>query len=296
LSGVFSWHNFRGTSWRLLIEPRMRVGQATPLRLQVRNAKTQLPSYGLTFHIATTSSAQRLHIPIQGALEPASEQVLEHLHTPLARGREVVEMAEVESLFPFGFLRKSITGGGPLESSLVWPRRVDYSFVPPARATTRQQGERAVRRGQGTELMGLRDYRHGDPQRLVHWKATARLGRLLVRETAEELGQSYSLWVGAAASEWRGEAQFETLCAVAGSLAEDLYMRGVLGTCGVAGGAPTTIRRLSDLHNFLDALALLEPGEAVGATPPARSRLITFRPLRNGGVGILVDGNEAGTA
>lgn len=40
--------------------------------------------------------------------------------------------------------------------------------------------------GTGVEVMRLRDYRAGDPPRVVDWKATARAGRLISREFAQE--------------------------------------------------------------------------------------------------------------
>jgi len=36
--------------------------------------------------------------------------------------------------------------------------------------------------GQGQDLFGLREYRHGDPVRLVHWKASARQQKLIIKE------------------------------------------------------------------------------------------------------------------
>ncbi|MEB3859918.1 MAG: DUF58 domain-containing protein, partial [Desulfurococcales archaeon] len=51
----------------------------------------------------------------------------------------------------------------------------------------RRIGEGAVRdKGFGIELYQLRDYREGDPAKLIDWKATARIGRLIVRETLTE--------------------------------------------------------------------------------------------------------------
>lgn len=44
--------------------------------------------------------------------------------------------------------------------------------------------------GQGIEYHGTREYIPGDPMRLVEWKATARLSRLMVKECLEELSSS----------------------------------------------------------------------------------------------------------
>ncbi len=45
------------------------------------------------------------------------------------------------------------------------------------------------RRGEGTEFHQLREYRQGDPQRAIDWKATARTARLIAREYEEEKDQ-----------------------------------------------------------------------------------------------------------
>jgi uncharacterized protein (DUF58 family) len=45
------------------------------------------------------------------------------------------------------------------------------------------------RRGEGTEFHQLREYRQGDPQRAIDWKATARTARLIAKEYEEEKDQ-----------------------------------------------------------------------------------------------------------
>ena len=78
-----------------------------------------------------------------------------------------------------------------------WSRKFDVKQrlkVVPARLRgaehgpgTRSQGERAQRgAGAGFELLGLRDYRPGDPLRAIDWKATARSQRYTVRMHSEE--------------------------------------------------------------------------------------------------------------
>lgn len=43
-----------------------------------------------------------------------------------------------------------------------------------------------ARIGVGTEVVGVREHRPGDPLRYIHWRSTARAGRLIVKEFAEE--------------------------------------------------------------------------------------------------------------
>ncbi|HEY2682574.1 MAG TPA: DUF58 domain-containing protein [Steroidobacteraceae bacterium] len=58
----------------------------------------------------------------------------------------------------------------------------------------------AVQAGGGAEVLRLRDYREGDPPRLVDWKATARAGRLISRDYSQERGLSIVLLVDAGRS------------------------------------------------------------------------------------------------
>ena len=56
---------------------------------------------------------------------------------------------------------------------------------PPFPLNDQNQGKRLVA-GDGDEYAGLRDYRSGDPQRQIAWKASARHDSLLVRESERE--------------------------------------------------------------------------------------------------------------
>lgn len=54
-------------------------------------------------------------------------------------------------------------------------------------AGSRRTGEQRARvAGTGTEIFQLREYRHGDPLRLIDWKASARRGRPISRDMTED--------------------------------------------------------------------------------------------------------------
>ena len=69
-------------------------------------------------------------------------------------------------------------------SPTVVPDIIDRSSRVPGDA--HGGGGRAQRTGGSAEIAQLRDYRQGDPLRVVDWKASARRGRLISRELAEE--------------------------------------------------------------------------------------------------------------
>lgn len=51
----------------------------------------------------------------------------------------------------------------------------------------------ALKSGDSTEFMGLREYRHGDPVKHIDWKSSARSGQTVVREYQDEYFSRYGL-------------------------------------------------------------------------------------------------------
>ncbi len=86
--------------------------------------------------------------------------------------------------------------GGPLGLAW-WPRELKFSrqvrVLPDlfhSAAEVRGMAAAGVRAGtelgSGAEVLRLREYRRGDPPRIVDWKATARAGRLISRDFAQD--------------------------------------------------------------------------------------------------------------
>ncbi|MDX2109251.1 MAG: DUF58 domain-containing protein [Verrucomicrobiota bacterium] len=296
LSGLLSWMNFKGTRWRLSLERHFRAGDTTSVKIEVSNSKTFLPTYGLWFFLKAHKSEAARRLPLEERVDPAQSCTLIWLFEPLKRGREVIEIVGLESSFPFGFLRKSI-GHSIKQEVKVWPRRISYEFTPPALAHARSAGLSASQAGSGSELINLRDYRSGDPLRQIHWKASARLQRFMIREVAEENHESYALAVETPASIWKAGEQFERLCSVVGAMAEDLFLSEQLRAVTINDGESIPIRKQGDLHAFLDSLAELQPVERLGHTHQhAGSTTITFSPGAGEHILIHVGGIHAGTA
>ncbi len=98
---------------------------------------------------------------------------------PLARGSILAEAWVLESGDPLGFFqfrRRGVDG----EVGLVLPRFTSLTAQPQAREL--EASVAAPRSGSGTELFGVREYRAGEPLRRIHWRSSARHGKLVVRE------------------------------------------------------------------------------------------------------------------
>jgi uncharacterized protein (DUF58 family) len=299
-SGLLSWVNFRNLSWRLRVPPPMRAGRDHTISIELHNGKRMLPAYGVWFEIAVTDHKGKPRLPLRGRLDAQGTTMLEWTLRPHARGRLTVEVLTIASLFPFGFLKKMV-GSELKREVLVWPAPVEYQRM--VVASWRQPGglERAARAGQGGDLLALRAYARGDSNRLVHWKASARLRRLMVRQYAAETQSGFELWVRTAEDEWTRAQQFELMCGLAATLAEDLFRAGRLTSVAIDDEAPLPVRRMHDLERFLDRLALIKPvarhnRAAETAAVVHRANVMTFAPDGARGVVAYIDGEKTATA
>ena len=300
LSGVMSWLNLRGVAWRLHAPGPWRAGQTQTVALEVKNTKTVLPTYGLWFELGVGEEADRRHLSIR--LDPLARTRIEWPVKAARRGRLCVGLRSVGSLFPFGFLHKSVASTLAREV-LVWPAVVEYRRHLAGNAWRGTPSQGAVNRaGHGGDLLALRRYAPGDSPRQVHWKASARLRQLLVRQFSAEGMDGFVLRVDSDAALWPRREQFELALGLAATLAEDLFKQERLRAVWIDDDAPQTVRRLRDVELFLDRLALLEPVERPpraggdGTRGAAPRRVLRIEPDGARGVAALLDGNPAATA
>jgi uncharacterized protein (DUF58 family) len=328
LSGVLSWLNFRGINWRLRIVPPLRVGQEAIVTLEVRNTKRILPTYGLWFDVLaravergpaakaeTTMTARgaevraalakaeeataRDRLFLRARLDPKNQIAMDWTFRPRQRGRLYVELQNVGSLFPFGFLSKSFAAGLRAEA-IVWPAPVEYRRFAITASRRPNGGERMARAGGGSDLLALRRYARGDSHSLIHWKASARVGQLLVRQLAAESMERFAVWIRTDRDTWTREEQFELMLSLAGTFTEDLFKADKLTSVAIDNSAPMPIRRVRDVEAWLDQLALLDrttqatQGREFSTTQ--RTNLITLSPDGPRGVAAWVKGQRLAAA
>lgn len=337
LSGVLSWLNFAKVRWRLQTTPPWRAGQAAAIGVELHNRKQFLPTYGLWFDLAARLADQepgkaettftgkgidvraawtragrpeagtRLHLGTR--LDPQGTVRLEWIFQPTRRGRWLVQLTGVGSLFPFGFLNKSFATESSHEA-IVWPAPVEYRRHSATGAQRQSGGEEKARAGSGGDLLALRRYAAGDSHRLIHWKVSARLGQLHVRQFTSESSEGFSLWLQTEAAVWTRSEQFELCLSLVATLAEDLFRRGELIQVAINEAPPLGVRSVHDLEAFLDRLAVVQPVAGGRQAPPddprgngggisaanGKRNLMTFAPDGPRGVVAHVNGIKAASA
>ena len=110
---------------------------------------------------------------------------------PLTRGELTFGAVEMRVRSPLGLWERRIRSGA--EAAVrVYPNFAELSKYA-LLATDQRLSQIGVlqrpRRGEGLEFHQLREYREGDMQRQIDWKATARQGKLISREYQDERDQ-----------------------------------------------------------------------------------------------------------
>lgn len=132
------------------------------------------------------------------------------------RGVYAGEAIEVATVFPFGFFRFSRPLAGK-PAITVFPRifPLELPWLDSSRRGARSPMER---KGQGEEFLRLREYVPGDHPHHVHWKTSARLDALMVREFTALDEARYCVAFVPVRPAGRKEAEFELLVSAAASL------------------------------------------------------------------------------
>jgi uncharacterized protein (DUF58 family) len=174
------------TLQRLAVErrppPRVFAGEPFLMEVVIRNAKPTRASFSIEVEdlVGPTPLDKRCYFL---KIPAAKSQRTSYRHTFVRRGQYTLTGYRVATKFPFALFRKSRDVDAPLEV-LVYPARVAVPRPPPR---TEAHGEAAAERsGRRGEFFGLREHRPGDDRRDVHWRSSARSGRLLVREYQDE--------------------------------------------------------------------------------------------------------------
>ena len=149
-------------------------------------------SIELTLAFETVRARSAIRVDIEDALtafaiDADGAAAVKVMLATTDRGWQPLPRIKLWTTWPLGLFR-AWSWLYPDQSILVWPRP-EFSGPPP-RAPA--EDARHMRLYRGDELAALRDYRAGDPQRHIAWKASAHHDNLLVKDF--EQPQSRPQW------------------------------------------------------------------------------------------------------
>jgi uncharacterized protein (DUF58 family) len=238
-----------------------RVERGSPAlgKLKVHN-----PSAGWQRGFLAVDVAGGFHRTVQVyGLAPGKSRPYDyHLPTPV-RGRMPVGPLTLSRTDPFGLARNSLTVG---DTVTLWVHPRSHPALARTGGFPRHHHEgRSNERLRGSlDLRELREYLPGDEVRDIHWKATARTGRLMVKEAADPDQPRLTVVLDTRAAVLSGPA-FEEAADIAASLLRSAALAGhharLLTSCGTdvaTAGGPLAARQL------LDQLCLLQQSNGSG--------------------------------
>ncbi len=183
-----------GLAWEAAVTGRCRV------QLRLTGPERWLLGRRYAMQLAFAQSA-RANAWIQAALAAPAEFAAEARVETLRLTRNLETTATLQAsarrLGRFAWPAPQVRLSGPWRLAW-WPKRLPLECavivvadVVSRRATTTADSKGGEQRthvatGGVAQILQLREYRHGDPLRLLDWKASARRGRLISRELAEE--------------------------------------------------------------------------------------------------------------
>ncbi|MBC2605670.1 DUF58 domain-containing protein [Pelagicoccus albus] len=289
LSGVICWGNMLCARWRLEASPTFRVGEEGSVSIVLENARRRFPLFCVSFEISSGGLEDHCKLFMRERLDPGESTALTWRFKPSKRMKTAFRIESAVSSFPFGFLVKYLPGESEREVR-IWPRRIAYTRNRSQESVGAKEGKSSRKQGISGELIGLRHYERGDSLRSIHWKVSAKQGRLIVKENATETQPIFDIVVDPANYLWSDETHFEKMCSMAASMSEDLFLEGKIAHCHVKGWGSIRIQRVSDLEAFFDILSELNPVEPQATWDVlAGPNRINFAPLQGDGVGAFVN-------
>ncbi|TDC49076.1 DUF58 domain-containing protein [Actinomadura sp. KC345] len=256
---------------RRVTNRRVRAGESVTLIVEVGGTDTGR----VTAAERVTASAGTFVLP----LGPARARTRYELTAQRRGVLEVGPLALVRT-DPLGLVRAARRADDEPVRLLVHPRHHTLAALPAAGAGGRDPSSVATRATEGA-FAGLREHAPGDDVRRIHWRTSARRGRLMVREHADSTRSGVTVLV----DDRRGPAELDDLAEVAASIVlsgPDLPVE-----LRLVGGGRTPAAAGATAHLDLLAEATARPGADFAA---ACAR------LRSGPAGRAIVLLPAGTA
>ncbi|HMD41671.1 MAG TPA: DUF58 domain-containing protein [Candidatus Acidoferrum sp.] len=295
MSGILSSITLAGVELGLQLPEHIFAGQPVRGTIELKNEKLSLPSFSLRVEGADPQkgpSATLVQTPVYFPYLPRRETVSQSL--PLVFSRRGVyrqEAFRIVTRFPFGFLQKA-RRLDLVKEALVYPSveaSQEFLEIRPGILGAME----SLAKGRGQDLYALRGYLPNDSARLVHWKASARSGALMVREFAREddsnvllVFDPYSMAALPAAAQ-ADQDRFERAVTLCAAIAWDFRERNTLLEFRSVPAEVPLAPAVENIYSVLRLLALAQPIppannlnflQDLAANPDAFKIVVTSRP------------------
>lgn len=253
-SGLVQWHRLAAATVTRALPARTAVGESVTAGLSVHNpSHKRLP----VMRVADSFPAFDEAAVACESMPPGATAAAELERVALRRGVFTSGDVLLTTAAPFGLMRTRKTVA--VASRLIVHPVVEevHGFpLPETAAVGSDEAFAMARSGSGEVFAGVRDYRPGDQRRWIHWRTTARTGRLAVREHEEPARSPIVLVVAGL----RGDDGTERVATVAASVGLHALEQGRPVHCVGRGYFGEHVENATRL-DVLDWAAGLEPSD-----------------------------------
>jgi uncharacterized protein (DUF58 family) len=188
-SGLLSYLNLRGLNASIVLPDVIHARQVFHAVVTLQNDKPRVPSISLlveprvVFSSPSSSSGDQSGERSRAycLLVPGESSTQQKVRISFPRrGRYRLDLLEISSGFPFGFVCRRKRDEHPQEIIIfpeLEPPNEFFEILPLLDGSFESHY-----RGMGTDLYSIRDYAEGEEARFLDWKATAKTGKLQIRE------------------------------------------------------------------------------------------------------------------
>ncbi|MCE9637517.1 MAG: DUF58 domain-containing protein [Planctomycetes bacterium] len=245
------------------------AGERFAIDVVVANRARRATAFDVTFSILDADGAHRRIGAFLARLGAGETSRIDVLHPVLRRGVHPQGRLELDSAFPLGLAECRLVFVLPSEV-VVLPRLGAIRRLAAAQVRGRMNFVHGrAGRGDEQEVDGVRAWREGESLRGVHWKLSARRGRLLVREFRSQPRPMVHVILSTLTplATAANRAGFEDAVSLAATLVEHHVRREHAVRLTLLGRTPRTItcrRGRGGMFSALRALADVTPEAAGG--------------------------------
>ncbi len=183
VSGIMSELTLMGLQIERRLDRHAEAGIIFPVELSVTNKKRFFASFGVELRDEINGEPFRRRAFFL-RIGPREERSIAYRCEIDQRGKARFDGTIISSRFPFGLFEK--TRFVPVKSDvLILPKQIPVAIPRPPSLFGDGMGSAAYQ-FHGQEFRELREISPGDDPRLIDWRATARMGTLMVRENESD--------------------------------------------------------------------------------------------------------------
>jgi uncharacterized protein (DUF58 family) len=148
----------------------------------ITNKKILLPSYSITVEVEREKGFIP-YLPAKATKKANIRCFFRH------RGWNEIPDIYISTSFPFGFFRKRVLTKTVKDNVLVYPK-IEKTDIKESIMKQWSDEKQSVNTGLGSDIRSIRTYRFGDNPKLIHWKSSAKIGELMIRELQDDESKS----------------------------------------------------------------------------------------------------------